>query len=118
MEALNFIVEVSIPLVLGLTASLYLKNVTTRLLLDLCGTQDRSEFWVRVTTILMSGVPLVLALAFGRSGNPDAATGEVARHALLMATLGIVLSVGAMTRMIMGSIPKATIRTEPVEVSK
>lgn len=118
MNALNFIIEVSIPLLLGLTVSLYLKSVTTRLLLDLCGTQDRSDYWVRVTTILMTGTPLVLTLAFGRSGNLCAAAADVARHALLMTTLGIVVAVGAMARMIIRSLPKTAAPIEPAKASQ
>ncbi len=107
MDTVSLVIEVAIPIVIGLAVSLYLRGVTTHLLVDLCGTEARSDFWVRVTTILITGAPLVLALAFGRSGSPDAEIGDVARRALLMTTLGIVIAVGAMARVIMGSIPKA-----------
>ncbi len=115
MELLNFIVEISIPLLVGLSVSSYLRSVTTRLLNDLCGTQDRSVFWVRVTAILMTGFPLLLVLTFGRSGNPAISTGDVARHALLMTTFGIVVSVAVLAKMIMDSIPKTVAGTVSIE---
>ncbi len=115
MELLNFIVEISIPLLVGLSVNFYLKPVTMRLLSDLCGTHDRSLFWVRVTAILMTGFPFLLVLAFGRSGNPVVSTGDVARHALLMTTLGIVFSVAVLAKMIMRSIPKTIAGTTSVE---
>ncbi|CAH0442614.1 hypothetical protein [Ralstonia pseudosolanacearum] len=117
METLSLVVEVAIPMTIGLTVSLYLRGVTNRLLVDLCGTQTRSDFWVRVTTILITGTPLLLALAFGLSGRPDAATGDVARRALSMSTLGIVIAVGSMARAIMGSLPKAAAGSQPAGAS-
>lgn len=105
MEVFNLVIETSIPLLLGLGVSLYLKNVTRRLLADLCGTQDRSDFWVRVSTILITGIPLLLALAFGQSSNPEAIAGEVARRALWLSTFGIVIAVGLLSRAIMRSVP-------------
>ncbi|MHC6083014.1 hypothetical protein ACYT85_07210 [Ralstonia solanacearum] len=113
METLSLAVEVAIPIAAGLAVSLYLRGVTHRLLVDLCGTQARSDFWVRVTAILITGIPLLLVLAFGRSGHPDAVIGDVARRALSMTTLGIVIAVGAMARAIMGSIPKAAAGPQP-----
>lgn len=105
MGIVNFLVEVSIPLAIGLAVSSYLQDVTTRLLCDLCGTCDRSEFWVRVNAIMVIGIPLILALAFGRSGNPGATLEAVARHSLMLTMLGIVVSVGVVARLIMRNIP-------------
>ncbi len=107
----NFAVEISIPLIVGLLASLYLKSVTTRLLADLCGTQDRSEFWVRITNILIVAVPLMFVLIFGRSGDPTAAAGDVARHALTLTLVGIVVSVGFLARAVFKGIPKPPTQT-------
>lgn len=103
MEILTFALETSIPVALGLSVSLYLQEVTRRLLNSLCGTVDRADFWVRVTTILITGFPLVLALAFGMDPASTATIGAVARHALLMATSGIVLGVAVMAHIIMRS---------------
>jgi len=118
METVNFIIEISIPLLLGLAVSRYLKSVTASLLLDLCGTQVRSDFWVHITTILMTSIPLVLALTFGHSGNAGVETADVARHALLMSIFGIVISVGVMARMIIARIPRTVVAPESMEASQ
>ncbi len=107
----NFAVEISIPLIAGLLISLYLKSVTTRLLADLCGTQDRSEFWVRIANILVVAVPLMLVLIFGRSGYSTATAGDVARHALTLTLVGIVVSVSFLARAVFKGIPKPLAQT-------
>lgn len=114
---MNFMIEVSVPLVIGLSVSAYLQPVTIRLLLDLCGTRERSAFWIRIMTILMAGLPLLLSLALGYGGNEDAVVGEVARHALMMSTLGIVVAVCGMTKVIMVSVSQNVSGTERAEIS-
>lgn len=118
MGIVNFLVEVSIPVVIGFAVSRYLQEVTTRLLCDLCGTYDRSEFWVRVNAIMITGIPLILSLAFGRSSNPGAAIEVVARHALMMTVLGIVVSVAVVARMIMRNLPDPATRSALLEIAQ
>jgi predicted outer membrane lipoprotein len=99
--------EIVIPLLVGLAVSRYLRDVLRRLLIDLCGTAERSEFWVRVTTVLISAFPVLLALWFGHSDARDANLASVLRTALIMTTAGIVAGVAVMAWSIAKSMPKA-----------
>jgi uncharacterized membrane protein YhaH (DUF805 family) len=112
MQFINFLAEVSIPLAIGLAVNAYLKGITMRLLCEMCGTADRAEFWVRIASVLVIAVPMVFVLVFGRSGNPDLSTGEIARHTLMMTMIGIVLSVGSLAHMILKSVPKPAAQTK------
>ncbi|WP_426167740.1 hypothetical protein [Pseudoduganella sp. R-34] len=99
--------EIVIPLLVGLAVSRYLRDVLRRLLVDLCGTAERSEFWVRVTTVLITAFPVLLALWFGHSDARDANLASVLRTTLIMTTAGIVAGVAVMAWSIAKSIPKA-----------
>lgn len=102
-----FLMQIATPILLGLCTSLYLKDVTTRLLVDLCGTQDRSDFWVRITTLLTIAGPTLLVLAFGKIGGTGAHLGEILRHTLSLSLLGIVISVAFLARTIWKNIPRS-----------
>ncbi|SFF67101.1 hypothetical protein SAMN05518865_10363 [Duganella sp. CF458] len=99
--------EILVPLLAGLAVSLYLRDVLGRLLADLCGTAERSDFWVRVSTVLMTAFPVLLALWFGHSAARDADAAGVLRTTLIMTTAGIVVGVAVMGWSIARSIPKA-----------
>lgn len=109
MQVFNFFIEISIPLCLGLILSAYLGKVTTRLLQDMCGTQDRADFWVRITSVMLVAMPLAAVLMFGRSGNPAFSSAEVARHALMLSTLGVMLTVALLAKTIMKRVPEFVI---------
>ncbi|WP_374583354.1 hypothetical protein [Pseudoduganella sp.] len=100
------VVEILVPLLAGLLVSLYLRRALCSLLVDVCGTAARSDFWVRLTTIQVIAFPLLLALGFGISGRADASAESVLRMALIMTTAGIVAGVAIVGRSIAKSIPK------------
>ncbi|MBN3788433.1 hypothetical protein [Burkholderia sp. Ac-20353] len=99
------------PIAIGFAIACYLRVVTRRLLMDLCGTADRAEFWVRVTTVLLVAGPLVLALIAAR--NPldcqadDAICLEVAvRQTLVFSLLGALAAVGVVASRIARYLPR------------
>ncbi len=47
---------------LALAAVLYLRPHLRRILVDLCGTEPRADFWTAFTNIVLVLVPLVVAL--------------------------------------------------------
>ena len=99
-------VEIMIPLLAGLAISLYLHSVLRKLLIDLCSTAERSDFWVRLSTILITAFPVLLSLWFGHSGMPAVSLAEVLRATLIATTSGIVIGVAVMGWNISKSIPR------------
>lgn len=98
--------EILVPLLAGLAISFYLRGALRNLLLDLCGTAQRAEFWVRTSTVLITAFPMLLALWFGQSGVAGATAALVLRTALIMSATGIVVGVAVMGWNIAKSIPK------------
>jgi len=117
-DIVMFALEIGVPLALGLFVNVYLKGVTSRLLAELCGTTDRSEFWVKVTAVLMIAAPTALVLAFGRSDQIDASIGDVMRHALTLSLLGIVVVIGGLARTIWKTIPTNVTSGQPAGDAK
>ena len=106
------LLQLAIPLFLGLAVMAYLRGITGRLLLDMCGTKDRAEFWVRVTTILVAATPLSLVLVFGTSPTTNLCQGaelpadNIIRNAVSWSLVGILLALGLVSRGIWRQIPK------------
>lgn len=101
---LPLLFQIAIPLLAGIGVAAYLRQVIRRLLVDLCGTDDRANFWVRTTGILLAGTPLALVLVFGRSGPPDALP-EVIRQTVTLSLVGILLAVAFLARLIWKQVP-------------
>jgi len=101
---LPLLFQIAIPLLAGIGVAAYLRQVTRVLLVDLCGTDDRANFWVRTTGILLAGTPLALVLVFGH-GGPNEALPEVIRQAATLSLVGILLAVAFLARLIWKQVP-------------
>jgi hypothetical protein len=62
MSELEFVTGVTATLALSGLSVLYLNRSMRRVLLDLCGTQDRADFWCAFSTTLLMLLPLVFAM--------------------------------------------------------
>lgn len=105
---LALLCQIAIPLLAGLAATFYLRNVTRKLLIDLCGTDDRADFWLRTTNILMLGAPLATVLFFGDSnfGNQEVVSlTKILRQTVNLSLIGILLAVALFSRGIWKQIP-------------
>jgi uncharacterized membrane protein YhaH (DUF805 family) len=69
---LAFLVEVTMTLILAVLLVRYLHPFLIKILVDLCGTEDRARFWSAFSNILLIGMPLIFSLNF----NPQAETPE------------------------------------------
>lgn len=101
---LSLVLQIAIPLIVGVTITAHLRQVTRILLVDLCGTDDRANFWVRTTGILLTGTPLTLVLVFGHAG-PGHTPAEIVRQAATLSLTGILLAVAFLARLIWKRVP-------------
>jgi hypothetical protein len=80
---MNPFLALSIVVILTLLACVlitgYLRPHLTRVLVDLCRTEDRAQFWAAFSNILLIGLPLIIALGF----RPEAETLEAAAFEIL-----------------------------------
>jgi hypothetical protein len=60
----SYLIEVALTLIIcGLLVG-YLRPFLKKILIDLCGTEDRAQFWTAFSNILLIGLPLILALSY------------------------------------------------------
>lgn len=67
-----FLIEVAITLLTCILIIAYLRPYLRRVLVDLCGTEERAQFWTIFSTLLLIGLPLIIAMGY----RPEATTSQ------------------------------------------
>lgn len=97
---ITFLLEIILTLIVSVLIVGYLRLFLKKVLLDLCGTEDRAQFWTAFSNILLIGMPTIFSLNY----TPEAISAEdlffeVARKlsgnvgAFLFALIGVGLIV-------------------------
>ena len=60
----SFVIEVALTLIVSILLVRYLRPFLQRILIDLCGTEDRAQFWTAFCNILLLGLPAIFALNY------------------------------------------------------
>ena len=77
---LSFLTQLALTLVLASLIVGYLRPFLRKVLADLCGTEERAQFWTAFSSVLLIGTPLIFALNYQPiTGNVVALFFEVAR---------------------------------------
>ncbi len=69
-----FTIEIVLTVLAAALITGYLRPYFKRVLVDLCKTEDRAQFWAAFSNILLIGLPLIIAMGF----RPEAKTSEAA----------------------------------------
>ncbi|MEW6406919.1 MAG: hypothetical protein AB1649_34510 [Chloroflexota bacterium] len=69
---LSYLLEVAITLAICTLTFRYLRPFLKTILVDLCGTEERAQFWTVFSHTLLIGLPMILALAY----QPEAQNAE------------------------------------------
>jgi hypothetical protein len=69
---LSFGIQVFLTLAISVLLVGYLRLFLRKVLIDLCGTEDRAQFWTAFSNLLLIGMPVIFALHF----RPEAETTE------------------------------------------
>lgn len=64
-----FLLEVILTLAICMLVFRYLRPFLNRILVDLCGTEDRAQFWTVFSNIILVGLPLLIALTYQPEAN-------------------------------------------------
>ncbi len=91
-----FALDLALTLIAALLLTVYLGPSLLRILVDLCGTEERARFWLTFSRILLVGIPAVSGLGYQPGINSvgpwyfDVAH-ELGRNAmtLLMSVIGL-----------------------------
>jgi len=68
----SYFLEVTITLAACLLIVAYLRPFLKKILVDLCGTEERAQFWAAFSNTLLVGLPMFFALAY----RPEASNAE------------------------------------------
>jgi hypothetical protein len=68
----SFLIEVALTLLVSSMLVRYLRPFLRKILTDLCGTEDRAQFWLAFSNILLIGLPVLFALSY----SPEATNAE------------------------------------------
>ena len=75
----SFLIEVGITVAAASIIAAYLRPFLRKILIDLCGTEDRAQFWLAFTNIWLVGMPVILSLNYSPlSRRPEEIFFEVA----------------------------------------
>ncbi len=94
--SLALIAQFLLPMPIGYAIARYLRGVTRTLLVDLCGTAERADFWTRITMVLLVLGPLTLTLMFA-GGTTECTSGDALcvvsalRSTIVHSLLGAIL---------------------------
>jgi hypothetical protein len=69
---ISYLLEVGLTLAFCILTFGYLRPFLKRVLIDLCGTEERAQFWTAFSNILMIGLPMIIALTY----QPEAQSAE------------------------------------------
>ena len=69
---ITYLLEVVITLGICILTFGYLRPFLKKVLVDLCGTEERAQFWTVFSNILLIGIPMIIALTY----QPEAQTAE------------------------------------------
>ena len=69
---LFFLLEVILTLSISMLVFRYMRPFLTRILIDLCGTEERAQFWTVFSNIILVGLPLLISLTY----QPEASQAE------------------------------------------
>lgn len=115
---LVYTIQLIITVLISIVAVIYLRYSLYRVLVDLCGTEDRAKFWIHFATIVLIGIPLTFGMGFNpRETIADKVFFEAAAQirsnlwGFLMALLGL----GAVISFFSLVAPKPTVAKEKTE---
>ena len=97
---ISFGIQVVLTLIISALLVGYLRPFLRKVLTDLCGTEERAQFWTAFSNILLIGMPVIFALNYRpEAGNTEELFFEVAGKlsgnlgGLLLALISIGLMV-------------------------
>lgn len=102
---ISFLIQVFLTLILTSLIVIYIRPHLRKVLVDLCGTEERAQFWTVFSNVLLIGLPGILALNYRpEAGNLEELffevagrlSGTLAGFLFALVCVGIVVSIFAL----------------------
>ena len=107
-EVMSFVVGMAITLLISMLVVVYLRPHLRRILLDLCETEDRANFWTAFTNVTVVLSPLICAMFHRPTGGGDSAAFFDISTQLRWALVGLIGTV-----IVLGAVIARFIPTSP-----
>lgn len=100
-----FAAEVLLTLIACSLIFKYLRPFLNRILIDLCGTEDRAKFWTAFSNVLLVGFPVLISLMYQPETNEiqelffeitRRTSGNLITFMITLVGIGFIVSVFAM----------------------
>jgi MFS family permease len=92
-----FLIQLAVTLAACLLLTAYVRPTLKRVLVDLCGTEERAQFWTTFSNIMLVLMPVIFGLGFSPEATlPEAMIIEVAGQ-LRWNLFGFILSLVAIS---------------------
>lgn len=89
----SFFVGLALTLITALVVVFYLKSSLRNILCDLCGTEERADFWTSFSNVVLILLPIIFALTQRPNGGTGAEAFFEITDQLLWAFVGLLLAV-------------------------
>ncbi|HEX4485667.1 MAG TPA: hypothetical protein VH088_05335 [Terriglobales bacterium] len=111
--SLLFLCGLMVTAAMSFGAVAYLQRPLRKLLVELCGNDDRAQFWTVFSNLTVAFVPLVAALQYQPSPTGTSPALIEIGAQLKWGLVGLVLSVLILGKILMKFIPRVGISTIP-----
>ncbi len=107
-EVMSFGIGLGVTLLISVLVVVYLRPHLRRILLDLCETEDRANFWTAFTNVMVVLSPLICAMFHRPTGGGDSAVFFDISTQLRWALVGLIGTV-----IVLGAVIARFIPTSP-----
>jgi uncharacterized membrane protein YhaH (DUF805 family) len=101
-----FLCDVGIAAFLSVGIVAYIKKHLRTLLIELCGTTERANFWLAFSNVTLVLVPLIFALDYKPEFGPDKTAIFEITTQLKYALIGFVVTLGSLALILFRFIPR------------
>jgi|SRR5476651_912288 hypothetical protein len=103
-----FLVEIGVSLAGSLLVLLFWSKSLKRILVDICGTEDRAAFWLIYSNIMLFITPLLSVILFGHSGDTVVFGFAFLKRAVGAALLGIFVALAVIGLQVAKFLPRSS----------
>ncbi|SNS55349.1 hypothetical protein SAMN06265795_103326 [Noviherbaspirillum humi] len=112
MQTTTFLIGLTLPIAISTAMAMYLRPILKSVLIELCGTEDRAEFWIRCSFLLSMLGGLIPVLAFIPTSMNEPLL-DITRHVLMWSLVGAFVAVAWISRAVWKCVtPAAAPRAE------
>jgi hypothetical protein len=101
-----FLVDLALTVLICTAIVLYLARHLRSLLIELCGTAERANFWMAFSNVTLVLVPLIFALDYRPEFGPDKLVVFEVAAQLKYALIGFIATLGALSVILLWFIPR------------